>query len=192
MPIYTDIPSDPRLRSSSCRTEPDCRSDLHFLPTGLHSLPGGRRVWDQRLVQADSQYLRARHRNEGRGLAATLSVLYMLCWWNCFKKKLIDHAGYWNLSVTEIRKRAKFVLLIPCQLMTSWYREPEHQSPVSISDETSYCKISQSLEDTRFVWKIVWSLWNLTGSTAAKVPVTFQSDMIIQSTDLAASRLHEI
>ena len=34
--------------------------------------------------------------------------------------------------------------------------------PVSISDKTSYCKISQSLEGARFVYNIEGSLWNST------------------------------
>ena len=45
-----------------------------------------------------------------------------------------------------------------------------HQGPISISDKTSYCKISQSLEATRFVFKIVWSLWNWIGTLAAVLP----------------------
>ena len=61
--------------------------------------------------------------------------------------------------------------------------------PVSMFDRTSYCKISQSLEASRFVFRIVRSLWNL---TAADVPVTFQRDAIIQTTNLAAPRIHEI
>ena len=36
-----------------------------------------------------------------------------------------------------------------------------NQVPVSISDKTSYCKISQSLEAARFVFGIVRSLWHL-------------------------------
>ena len=39
--------------------------------------------------------------------------------------------------------------------------------PVSISDKTSYRKISWTLEALRFVFKIVGSLWNLTDSSAA-------------------------
>ena len=38
-------------------------------------------------------------------------------------------------------------------------------------DKTSYCKISkQSLEAARFVFRIVRSLWNLTGTSAAGLP----------------------
>ena len=47
---------------------------------------------------------------------------------------------------------------------------PELQGPISISDKLSYCKISQSLEAARFVFRIVWSLWNLTGTSAAGLP----------------------
>ena len=39
--------------------------------------------------------------------------------------------------------------------------------PVSISDKTSYRKISQSLEAARFVFRFVRSLWNLTGTSTA-------------------------
>ena len=39
--------------------------------------------------------------------------------------------------------------------------------PVSISDKLSYCKILQSLEAARFIFSTVWSLRNLTGTSAA-------------------------
>ena len=43
--------------------------------------------------------------------------------------------------------------------------------PFSISEKTSYYhKISQSLEATRFVYRIVRSLWNLTGTSAVMLP----------------------
>ena len=44
---------------------------------------------------------------------------------------------------------------------------------VSISDKTSYCKISQSLEAVRFVlfFRIVQSLWNLTGTLTVMLPI---------------------
>ena len=56
---------------------------------------------------------------------------------------------------------------------------------VSISDKKSYRKISWSLE----VWNCAIALEL---DTAADAPVKFQSDAIIQTTDLAALRLHEI
>ena len=65
--------------------------------------------------------------------------------------------------------------------------------PVSISDKTSYRKISQSLEAARFVFRIVRPLWNLhLGSTAAGVPVKSQNDTNILRPNLAPSRLYDI
>ena len=43
----------------------------------------------------------------------------------------------------------------------------EDQVPVLILNKTSYRKISHSLEAVRFVIRIVWSLWNLAGPSAA-------------------------
>ena len=42
-----------------------------------------------------------------------------------------------------------------------------HLSPISTSGKTSYCKISQSHEAARFVFRIIRSPWNLTGTSAA-------------------------
>ena len=62
----------------------------------------------------------------------------------------------------------------------------------SLSGKTSYRKISWSLEAARFGFKLFQSLWNLAGTSAAEVPVKFQSDATIATSNLAASRLHEI
>ena len=45
------------------------------------------------------------------------------------------------------------------------------QGPVSISEKTSFRKISSSLEAARLVFRIVRSLWNLTGTSAALLPM---------------------
>ena len=45
------------------------------------------------------------------------------------------------------------------------------QGPVSISEKTSFRKISSSLEAARFVFRIVRSLCNLTGTSAAVLPM---------------------
>ena len=45
-----------------------------------------------------------------------------------------------------------------------------NQGPVSICDRSSYRKNSWSLEAARFDFRIVQSLWNLTGSSAALLP----------------------
>ena len=43
--------------------------------------------------------------------------------------------------------------------------------PVSISEKTSYRKISWSLEAVRFVFRIARSFWNLTDTSAALLPM---------------------
>ena len=42
---------------------------------------------------------------------------------------------------------------------------------VSIFDRTSYCRISSSIEAARFVFRSVRSFWNLTGTSAAPLPM---------------------
>ena len=69
------------------------------------------------------------------------------------------------------------------------------QGPISISDKTPHSKISQSLEAAKFVFRncpIALKFDRHLGSRAAEVPVKFQSDAIIWTTNLVALRLHEI
>ena len=62
----------------------------------------------------------------------------------------------------------------------------------SLSSKTTYRQISWSLKATRLDAIMIVSLWNLTGSSAAEVPVEFQSDWKSLNKNLAASRLYEI
>ena len=65
----------------------------------------------------------------------------------------------------------------------------------SLNGRTSYHKISRSLEAARFWFRLLQSLWNLTDTSAARLPrclSNFQSDTIIITSNLAISRLHEI
>ena len=62
----------------------------------------------------------------------------------------------------------------------------------SLSGKTSYSKISWNLVAPRFGFRLFQSLWNLTGSSAAEMPVKFQSDTIVIAYNLAALRLCEI
>ena len=68
----------------------------------------------------------------------------------------------------------------------------EDQGLYSLSGKTSNRMISWSLEATKFGFGLFKSLWNLAGTCAAEMPVKFQSDAIIITPNLAASRLHEI
>ena len=73
-----------------------------------------------------------------------------------------------------------------------WLGAGEQLGPVSISEKTSFRKISWSIEATRLVLWIVVSLWNLPGTSAGMQPVEFQNDQTMLNTNLAASRLYEI
>ena len=68
------------------------------------------------------------------------------------------------------------------------------QGPVSISDKTSYCEISQSLEAQGQVQnvRIALKFGRHISSSAAEVPAKFQSDWTILNTNLTASRLCKI
>ena len=63
---------------------------------------------------------------------------------------------------------------------------------VSISDKTSYRTISQSLEIAIYVFIMVGSIWNSTGTSAAVLPVCLSNFKAMRWTrNLAASGRHE-
>ena len=62
---------------------------------------------------------------------------------------------------------------------------------VSISDKTSYRKISWSLDAARLVFGIVWSLWKLTGTSAALPPRSLSNFRAILWFKLPISRLRD-
>ena len=68
-----------------------------------------------------------------------------------------------------------FPILIRWHLYNdSWPRtiqKLKHPGPVPISDKPYYCKISQSLEAAKYLLRIIRSLWNLTGTSAATLPM---------------------
>ena len=61
--------------------------------------------------------------------------------------------------------------------------------PVSISEKTSFRKISSSLEAAIFVFRIVRSLWNLTGTSAAVLPMCLSNFKTIRQFKVTISRL---
>ena len=65
------------------------------------------------------------------------------------------------------------------------------QDPVSIFDKTSYRKISQSLEAARFLFRIVRSLWNLTGTSAALLPMCLSNFIAMRWSKLPIARLRD-
>ena len=63
--------------------------------------------------------------------------------------------------------------------------------PVSISEKTSFRKISSSLEAARFVFRIVRSLWNLTGTSAAVLPMCLSNFKTIRQFKVQISWLRD-
>ena len=63
--------------------------------------------------------------------------------------------------------------------------------PVSISEKTSFRKISLSLETARLVFRIVRSLWNLTGTSAALLPMCLSNFKAIRRFKVQISWLRD-
>ena len=81
--------------------------------------------------------------------------------------------------------------------MPTAQQQYKHLDLISISDKTSYLKISWSLETARLIvetwnYRITMKSDRHISSIAAKVPVKFQSDRTIPNTNLTASRLCKI
>ena len=75
------------------------------------------------------------------------------------------------------------------------FRKDTHLGLIPPSGKTSYSKILWSLEAARLRFTLFQSLWNLAGnigSSTAEMPDKFQSDTIIEASNLVVSRLHEI
>ena len=60
--------------------------------------------------------------------------------------------------------------------------------PIPIYDNTSYCKISHSLEAERFALRIAIWLWNLTGTSAALLPTCLSNFKVKRTFKLPISR----
>ena len=65
------------------------------------------------------------------------------------------------------------------------------QGPVSISEKTFYRKISWSLEAARLVFRIVRSLWNLTGTSATLLPMCLSNFKAMRQSKVPISWLRD-
>ena len=78
-------------------------------------------------------------------------------WSLCFKR----------ISVLFTDKRLSYPILC---MVSNWWSPDKSEiirvclGPISISEKMFHCKIFGSLEAARFVFIIVWSLWNLTSA----------------------------
>ena len=104
-----------------------------------------------------------------------------------------------RLASTSLKTYSELSPLITRYNITRYCTKQDnntHQGLYSLSGRTSYRKISWSLEAARFGFRLFLSLRNLTsnsaGRCAAELPVKCRSDTIIVTSNLAASRLHEI
>ena len=96
----------------------------------------------------------------------TQSVHYVYCVWPCLiclnwiEFQLPGRQKWWYLAL--------LCLIVcgnnPCRGL-AW--PCTNKESVSISDKTSYSKLSQRLETANSLSRIIWSLWNLTGFSAA-------------------------
>ena len=81
--------------------------------------------------------------------------------------------------------------LIQCHQKSpsTWHCCP--QGLYSLSGKTSYRKISQNLETAKFGFKLLQSLWDLTGTSAASLPRCLSNFRAIQSFQTPISRIRE-
>ena len=114
-------------------------------------------------------------------------------WWVVYDNSYQDtcHISDWYSLLPRIGILVPYLYIKSLNLIRD-------QAPVSISDKTSNRKILQSLEAARFVFRIVQSLWNLTGTSAAACAcqiskrwddLNYQSRGFETSRDLAIRRL---
>ena len=90
---------------------------------------------------------------------------------NCNQKHFLMLYAIKLIVYTSMNKSWAYFRVI-CTPIRSWSDAIyPGRHPVSISEKTSHRKISWSLEAARFVFRIVRSLWNLTGTSAALLPM---------------------
>ena len=82
-------------------------------------------------------------------------------------------------------------IIMKCWYNSNFCNKENLQGPISISEKTSFRKISWSLEAARFIFKIVRSLWNLTGTSAALLPMCLSNFKAIRQFKVPISWLRD-
>ena len=115
---------------------------------------------------------------------------------NVLKSQSNEILTYFFSMVVWLKAISTDVFLISTSQMSRfiWKLETCNLGLVSISDKTSYYKISHSLEAARFVFRTVRSLWNFTGTSAALLPMCLLNLKVIRIflPPISRSRLCEI
>ena len=127
---------------------------------------------------------------------ATMIKLHYTLWPERFKPLMSllvqvmvsNHLNQWWLTVNlSVRKKCHCNSTQAVLSHETGFQDIVYLGPVSISEKTSRCREIGSLN-----YRIALKFDRHVGSTAAEVPVKFQSDRTILHTNLAASRLCEI
>ena len=83
-------------------------------------------------------------------------------------------------------------LCIPCKQIGQRYFTDGRRGRVSVSNVMSCFKIPQSLEAARFVFRLVRSLWNLTGTSAAVLPTCLSNLKVLRRFKFPISQLRDL
>ena len=108
----------------------------------------------------------------------------------CIRIHSCSHTQHlWQRYHAKLIKAVVLLNIRRALLRIDWSEVIRFLDPVSISKKTSFRKISSSLEAVRFVFSIVRSLWNLTGTSKRYDNLTYQSRGFETSRDLTVRRL---
>ena len=212
--IVQILNADNLLKSKHCRLKRHVKCPIvQWIPGGYHRF-GTNQITT---MFVDAQYLCIASPSTSMALTirfffAVCPVLFSHLWWWVYwchidglvqeKRNSSALSMEFRLSCTNPsiwRHRIRSMLT---QVMTCCLTAPSHylnqcwlrngnQGPVSISDKTSYFKISWSLEAARFVIRIVRSLWNLAGTSAAPLPKCLSNFKVKRKLKLRISRLRD-
>ena len=130
---------------------------------------------------------------------------YDTCWTNINQNKLFFEDTAFKVSPVKWRPKYHSLKMCHCIFKLNWhfrrticliYDNPNHsrfvkKGPVSITHNPSYCKIPQSLEVARFVFRIALWLENLTGASAVLLPMCLWNFKAIRTFEHSMSRLRD-
>ena len=121
---------------------------------------------------------------------------FMLLCYHSYWSMQVMHTLYsrlleWHWVNNECRGASQVTMEDMVKISTGTESQQNHLGPISISEKTSFCKISSSLEAARFVFRIFRSLWNLTGTSAAVLPVCLSNFKAIRQFKVPISWLRD-
>ena len=114
-----------------------------------------------------------------------------------FRAKRVALSSYPYKGNPQVCNNVVYTEIGPCSPLQSilLYKVHYTQDLHSLSGKTSYRKFSWSPEAAIFgfiLFRLLWHFNRHMGNSAAVMPVKYQSDTIVATSNLAAYRLHEI